>query len=1049
MSDPLSVVGSVVGIVSLGIQVTQTLYNYYNAFANAESDVAHILTKLESLLELLDSLHRQLKDRRFRSNDRHLLALVEKHVQECEDCIEDLRDHAEKFGDLQPKDNLAIAKALGRRLAYPFREKTLRRLREDVAEVFSRMSSASQQLQLNDTSNIRNEVEEIQTLMDLVRASQVDNKVFEWLKAPDATIDFNEACKKKHPGTGLWFVQGPAYKSWLEIPGSFLWLSGFAGCGKSVSAPRLSIAIAFFFFSFTDVGKQSVSSMLRSLVLQLFGQLNGGCNYVMRLRDTYRNSTPPDQVLIDCLLELSRLFKDTYIMIDAIDESPCDENREAVLETLLLLRHKPGLHLLVTSRDETDIRETLNPSLKQHVTMKNLSVDEDIARYISEHLRKTARLLKWSKEFARIETALTKRANGVLRWVECQFKALASCPVSPHNLSKLLESLPKTLDETYERMLLGIPEHAQECSQRILTALCCAKRPLTVPEVIECAAIELDPEPALNPDRRLENAKAIEEACPGLVEIYTAPFKMSDSRTYVRIAHFSVQEYLESERILHHKSVSQFHTGGHGGQVEMLNICLAVLNAEHKRLSDFISLIHDASGPLDEYAHSHWYLHFTEGEETLALIDRVLRLFQVSSSLRTIVFEHLRFDRGFNQLDLEEDNLEPLEFDVDDFGRLELAGGTLIEDKTCVYLMTMLGFHSVLARLLANDRTNVDRPVAGMTPLQQASSDGHDEIVRLLLEHGAGINLSGKHGNALSAAAKNRHMGTVQLLVDHNADVDAGGERFASALSAAAWGGNTDIVQHLLDHDADVNATGKSLASPLVSAVTKGHADVVQLLLDSGADVTALNSAGCALMAAAQHSRILIAKLLLEQGANVQCRHRGLEDTYHLNPLVIASGKGDLEVMKLLLEHGADPNAIRYHRHSIRQSIFISTPLLSALERGNVEAARLLLEHGADPNLKAQSRPRTRTDSRPLLQAIRCERNDTEMVELLLDYGANPYDNGSRGKDGAQRVARYLCKMKLRQLIQEHMTKYSEEECLAKSTKMNGSKEGSIDRTCE
>ncbi|EQB48109.1 hypothetical protein CGLO_12685 [Colletotrichum gloeosporioides Cg-14] len=408
--------------------------------------------------------------------------------------------------------------------------------------------------------------------------------------------------------------------------------------------------------------------------------------------------------------------------------------------------------------------------------MKNLSVDEDIACYVLEHLRKTARSLKWSKKFARIETALTKRAKGVFRWVECQFKALASCSVSPHNLSKLLESLPKTLDETYERMLLGIPEHAQECSQRILTALCCAKRSSTVPEVIECAAVELEPEPALNPDRRLEKAKAIEEACPGLVEIYTAPFKMLDSRTYT---------------------------------------------------------------------------------------------------------------------------------------------------------------------------------VSGMTPLQQASSDGHEEIVRLLLEHGAGINLSGKHGNALSAAAKNRHMGTVQLLVDHDADVNAGGERFASALSAAAWGGNVDIVQHLLDHDADVNATGKSLASPLVSAVTKGHAEVVQLLLDSGADVTALNSAGCALMAAAQHSRILIAKLLLERGANVQCRHRGLEDTFHLIPLVIASGKGDLEAMKLLLEHGAD------------------------------------------------------------LNAIRCKHNETEMVELLLDYGANPYDNGSRGKDAAQRLARYLRKTKL------------------------------------
>lgn len=143
----------------------------------------------------------------------------------------------------------------------------------------------------------------------------------------------------------------------------------------------------------------------------------------------------------------------------------------------------------------------------------------------------------------------------------------------------------------------------------------------------------------------------------------------------------------------------------------------------------------------------------------------------------------------------------------------------------------------------------------------------------------------------------------------------------------------------------------------------------------------------------------------------MQCRHDGVEDTFHLYPLVIASGKGDLEAMKLLLEHGADPNAIRYHQHSTRQSIVISTSLLSAVESGNVEAVRILLNHGADPNLRAQGRP-LRTDSRPLLQAIRCERNDTEMVELLLDYGANPYDNGSRGKDGAQRLARYLRKMK-------------------------------------
>ncbi|KAF3806346.1 hypothetical protein GCG54_00006108 [Colletotrichum gloeosporioides] len=207
MSDSLSVAGSVVGIVSLGA------LHYYNAFANAESDVAQILTKLESLQKLLDSLYRQLKDRKFCLNDRYVL----------------------------PKDTLAIAKALGRRLAYPFREKTLRRREEDIAE-----------LQLNDTGNIRNEVEETKTLMDLV-----NKKVFEWLKAPDATIDFNEA----------W----PRVQVMARNTGLFLWLSGFAGCGKSVlcstaiqyafrhrrSSPRVAIA----FFSF--LSPMSASRMCR------------------------------------------------------------------------------------------------------------------------------------------------------------------------------------------------------------------------------------------------------------------------------------------------------------------------------------------------------------------------------------------------------------------------------------------------------------------------------------------------------------------------------------------------------------------------------------------------------------------------------------------------------------------------------------------------------------------------------------------------------------------------------------------------------------------
>ncbi|KAH7124373.1 hypothetical protein EDB81DRAFT_220297 [Dactylonectria macrodidyma] len=150
---------------------------------------------------------------------------------------------------------------------------------------------------------------------------------------------------------------------------------------------------------------------------------------------------------------------------------------------------EPGLHLIVSSRDEVDIRQELGASPEQTIIMKNDSIDRDIASFISHHLRDNRRLLKWDEYHARIETALTTRAQGVFRWVECQFKALASCPQSEDLLDQLLKSLPQTLDETYERMLSNIPSSSKDYARQMLTLLCCAKRPLSVAELIDGIAV--------------------------------------------------------------------------------------------------------------------------------------------------------------------------------------------------------------------------------------------------------------------------------------------------------------------------------------------------------------------------------------------------------------------------------------------------------------------------------------------------------------------------------------------------------------------------------
>ncbi|KAK7575128.1 hypothetical protein V3481_017093 [Fusarium oxysporum f. sp. vasinfectum] len=59
----------------------------------------------------------------------------------------------------------------------------------------------------NDIYRVQDDIDDTKALLDLARAAQVSSGIRDWLEAPDATIGFNKAGKKKHPGTGLWLVK--------------------------------------------------------------------------------------------------------------------------------------------------------------------------------------------------------------------------------------------------------------------------------------------------------------------------------------------------------------------------------------------------------------------------------------------------------------------------------------------------------------------------------------------------------------------------------------------------------------------------------------------------------------------------------------------------------------------------------------------------------------------------------------------------------------------------------------------------------------------------
>lgn len=155
--------------------------------------------------------------------------------------------------------------------------------------------------------------------------------------------------------------------------------------------------------------------MLRVLILQLVSQHKDQDAAVSQLRQSHHGGTAPNRALLSCFRRLVDAFDEVYVILDALDESPRHKHREELLETLEEMRgwQSPGLHLLVTSRDEQDIREHLNLQDDQVVSMKNTSIDADIASFVSGHLKDNRRLRKWERYHDQIEQALAKGAQGV------------------------------------------------------------------------------------------------------------------------------------------------------------------------------------------------------------------------------------------------------------------------------------------------------------------------------------------------------------------------------------------------------------------------------------------------------------------------------------------------------------------------------------------------------------------------------------------------------------------------------------------------------------
>ena len=165
MADPLSIASGVAGLLSLGIQVTQNLIDFYSAYKNQASDLIQITRNLESLLVIFDTLDNALRVRQPQINEEELLESINNSIMECKEIIEELEVEYRKFRKKPTTGFKGRIQVAGRQAAYPFRKSTLQKLEEDISEIRNNLSLALDVLQVHRNNILREEAVEIKSLV--------------------------------------------------------------------------------------------------------------------------------------------------------------------------------------------------------------------------------------------------------------------------------------------------------------------------------------------------------------------------------------------------------------------------------------------------------------------------------------------------------------------------------------------------------------------------------------------------------------------------------------------------------------------------------------------------------------------------------------------------------------------------------------------------------------------------------------------------------------------------------------------------------------------
>ncbi|GFF95605.1 ankyrin repeat and SAM domain-containing protein 3 [Aspergillus udagawae] len=642
-----------------------------------------------------------------------------------------------------------------------------------------------------------------------------------WLCSTDYASQQSANLRERQDGTGQWIFETDEFRQWEREKG-VLFCPGIPGAGKTIltsivvdylrkkHGPNNDVGLAYIFCNFQQQQNQKLDIILANILGQLVRGLYHIPEQIQAFYDIYqRNGMQPELGdVLEMLGVALGLYSHVYMMIDALDEcSDSDETRNHLISHILDLQQHFNISFMATARFILAIISQFDnfPSVEIRAS------DADVKRYVESNLPSIVRRKPEIQNL--VISEIIKKAGGMFSLARLYLDSLkGKCSITA--IKKVLNKF-KTGSEVYENAYEKAMKQIQqqigdraELAKRVLAWLTFAERTLTLTELQHALAVVIG-ESSFD-EENLPDMEEIISSCSGLITY-------NEEDHIIRLVHYTTQEYLE-------QTWTSWFPNAHCaiGDVCVTYLCYDDFEAGRCE-GEYKYEERCQKYPLYTYAAESWLYHARKQPLNHSLIGKLL---------------------------------------MSD-GKFDAWVQALKEETTPLHLAVGLGLEGEAEALLkiGHQVNATDRLLH--TPLKIAVEKGHERLEKLLLRYGArpapdiftaarigdessvkyflelgvDVNLKDKYGwTSLFHAVQEGHEGVVRLLVDAGASTDHKDASYGlTPLCLAAKNGHQAVVRLLLNEGAKPDLPDESGNTPLMHASVEGHSEVVCLLLRAGA----------------------------------------------------------------------------------------------------------------------------------------------------------------------------------------------------------------------